>query len=364
MRNLFGPRVRRVRPLESPLPSGPSPSGGEEDADALAAALDLLIEGKYLSVPEGAGPLSRKIKAAAEAVHARGQDELRFLVDMSLNVNEAVTCVAEMMRDVREVDGRSQGIASASEELVASVGEIFTTSEAAALDAGEAERFASQGRIAAEQAVETMDRIARAVENAASKVDGLADASAQIGGIVQQIEAIARQTNLLALNATIEAARAGEAGKGFAVVATEVKNLANQTAKATENIRSRINMLLEEMAAIVSSMENGASAVQQGQGVIAATGESMRQVADRIHGVSAKMVEIAQILDQQTAASSEVSSGINGIATMSTRNVHSIEGVMDVMDKADSVITTSVGAMATAELRNFTIHIAKSDHAI
>ena len=351
---------QRARLVETPLRAAPI----GEDVAALEHALDLLIEGKYLTVPKGDGPLSRKIKAAADAMHERGLRELRFVVDMSLNVNEAVTATAEMMRDIREVDARSQSIASASEEMVASVGEISTNSEAAARDAGEAEQFANQARTTVEEAVATMNAIAKAVETAAAKVDGLAEASSQIGDIVQQIEAIARQTNLLALNATIEAARAGDAGKGFAVVATEVKTLANQTAKATENIRSRINHLLDEMASIVTSMEQGAVAVQKGQEVITETGESMHLVADKIHGVSAKMGDIASILEQQTTASSEISSGIGGIAELSGNNVHSISGVMDVMDKADGLIATAASAVSAAELRNFTINIAKSDHAI
>ena len=103
------------------------------------------------------------------------------------------------------------------------------------------------------------------------RVDALARASQRIGEIVAQIEAIAKQTNLLALNATIEAARAGEAGKGFAVVATEVKNLANQTARATDDIRGRIATLKSDMDAIVATMRAGAETVGAGQEAVRLT---------------------------------------------------------------------------------------------
>ncbi|MBY0429640.1 MAG: CZB domain-containing protein, partial [Rhodospirillales bacterium] len=194
--------------------------------------------------------------------------------------------------------------------------------------------------------------------------DGLAQASAQIGDIVNQIEAIAKQTNLLALNATIEAARAGEAGKGFAVVASEVKSLANQTAKATVDIRTRIESLRGEMASIVSSMQEGAHAVEKGQEVIVATGEGMRQISHEVQNVTAKIGEISSILSQQTEAVSEVSQGIGIIAEMAARNVRGIGQVLDVMARSDQFIAASVTELMALELTDKTVLVAKSDHMI
>ncbi|KAF0109447.1 MAG: methyl-accepting chemotaxis protein [Rhodospirillaceae bacterium] len=297
----------------------------------------------------------------ANFLHKCNQGHLQEIVGLSMAVSEAVTGSAQMMREVREVDHRSQTIAAAAEEMVASVRDISHSSESATNDAAEAQNHAGQAKVKADQAVTTMESIARAVADAAAKVDGLADASARIGDIVQQIEAIAKQTNLLALNATIEAARAGDAGKGFAVVATEVKNLANQTAKATEDIRSRITHLRSEMAAIVSSMEEGAEAVHKGQEVISATGQSMHMVTERVAAVTDKIRDIAAILGQQKEASAEISSGI---AAMSSENVKTISGIIDTMDKADTIITGAVADLAKLEIKDFTVHVAKSDHVI
>ncbi|MEW5727155.1 MAG: methyl-accepting chemotaxis protein [Pseudomonadota bacterium] len=336
----------------------------DERVAAIEAMLDMILEGRYASVPEGACPVGMKVKQLARTLEERALGELKRNVEMSVNINEAVTDTAGMMRDITEVDRRAQTIAAAAEELVASVGEIARNSEAAADDARAAQLAAAEGQRAADQAETTMRAIAQAVEDSAAKVDGLAQASVQIGDIVNQIEAIARQTNLLALNATIEAARAGDAGKGFAVVAGEVKNLANQTARATEDIRRRIETLRQEMASIVHSMQQGARAVEEGQEVIQATGGNMREVAGQVANVTAKMEDIAAILTQQTAASGEVSSGIAVVAEMAGRNVASIAEVVDAMDRSGKVIARTLGDMSRLEIRDLTVHIAKSDHMI
>ena len=326
--------------------------------------IKLLTGGAYSQAKEaghaqGAGDT---VDQLATALELNDREHLKGTIQVAVECGDAMVSIAEMTRDVREVNNRSQAIAAAAEEMVASVRDIATTSDAAAQDANTVETSASEGMKAAERAVETMHNISRAVEDAAAKVDSLAEASAQIGEIVESIEAIAKQTNLLALNATIEAARAGEAGKGFAVVASEVKNLANQTAKATDDIRNRIENLRGEMATIVTSMEEGAKAVQEGEEVILATGDGMRAIGDQIAGVTSKMHDIASILSQQSEASTEVSQGVSMIADMSNRNAEEINRVADAMDKANGVITERVGALAERDISHKVVYLAKSDH--
>jgi methyl-accepting chemotaxis protein len=326
--------------------------------------LDMILAGRYHSVPEGQCSVGKKIKEMACQLEARALSELKRNVEMSISINEAVTETAGMMRAVSEADRRSQTIAAAAEQLVTSVGQIAENSNGAATDAQAAEITALAGQRAADQAVDSMQSIANAVNAAVTKVESLGQASAQIGDIANQIEAIARQTNLLALNATIEAARAGEAGKGFAVVANEVKHLANQTAKATIDIRSRIENLRHEMSEIVITMEDGVRAVDDGSQVIRSSGDNMRQVSAQVAGVTNRMQGIASILTQQKAASEEVSLGVGVIAEMSGRNVATIGQVAEEMDKASKVIARTLADMATLEIEDLTIHVAKSDHMI
>jgi methyl-accepting chemotaxis protein len=330
----------------------------------LEQMIDLILAGRYHSVPDGQCRLSRKLKDMATQLEAQALGLLKQNVSMSVNINEAVTETATMMRDIGEVDRRSQTIAAASEQLVHSVNEISNSSNGAATEARSAHEAAVNGQRAADQAVASMTTIAAAVQDSMAKVEALAQASAQIGGIVNQIEAIAKQTNLLALNATIEAARAGDAGKGFAVVAHEVKGLANQTARATVDIRGRIDGLRQEMSTIVQSMEEGARAVEQGQDVVLSTGGTMRQVADQVAHVTQKMGDIAAILHQQTAASSEVAEGVSVIAQMSTRNVAAISRIADIMDDSCGGIATVLQEMVKLDIPDVTIHVAKSDHVI
>lgn len=326
--------------------------------------IQFLSKGLYQQAIEvgSAQGRSETIESLSRVLEENDRVNLAGTIQVAVECGDAMVSIAEMSRDVHEVSNRSQAIAAAAEEMVASVNEIARTSEAAAADANTVENSAAEGMRSAEQAVQTMENIAKAVEEAARKVDTLAEASTKIGQIVESIEAIAKQTNLLALNATIEAARAGEAGKGFAVVAGEVKNLANQTAKATDDIRSRINHLRTEMTGIVTSMENGAEAVKDGQRIIVSTGDGMRAIGEQISGVTGKMQEIAAILAQQSEASTEVAQGVTSIADMSSRNSNEINNVADAMDKANAVIIDRVKILGERDISHKVIYLAKSDH--
>ncbi len=334
------------------------------DDQAVLSAIGLLIEGRYLSVPEGDTAVTRKLKELADALHGRALNEAKRVVEISIHANESVTATAEMMREVTHVDKRAHEIAAAARQLKTSVLEISQSITSANDEAQTAHQLTEQGQRAADEAVATMESIARAVESAAARVDALAQASEQIGEIVNQIEAVAKQTNLLALNATIEAARAGEAGKGFAVVASEVKNLANQTARATDTIRTRISGLREEMSAIVVSMQEGADAVQQGRTTIAQTGEDMREINHQVVSVGGRIRDISAIMTQQSQASDQVASDIAVIAEMTRSNVTSISNVIGIMDDLDPIVAATVGELTKFEIKDLTLHLAKSDHMI
>ena len=302
------------------------------------------------------------VKDVARTMQQQGAAALTATVGISITCSQAMVALADMMRDVHQMDQRSQAIAAASEEMVASVREIAHTSEAASADAGRAQQAVVAGLGATTRAVDTMNQIARSVESSATQVEQLAEASRQIGGIVREIEAIAKQTNLLALNATIEAARAGEAGKGFAVVATEVKALATQTAKATVDISARIEGLQKEMATIVASMEASAQVVEHGRAVIAEAGDGMQAVSGEVNGITGKMQEIASILAQQSQASGEVAQGIHVIADMTGRTVTSIGNVAGIMHDADGLIQRRIEQIVAQDIPFKVVEVAKSDH--
>ncbi len=200
------------------------------------------------------------------------------------------------------------GIAGATEELNAAISEIRRQTEAAAAISHDANA---------------------AVDVATSDVSGLAETAGKIGEVVQLIRAIAEQTNLLALNATIEAARAGEAGRGFAVVASEVKQLASQTARATEDISSQVGAIQTATNRTAHSMQN-----------IAGTMVKMRDANDAISGA----------IDQQAAATREINHSVNRaaeIAGVAGQSVGAVSQRLGVVGSAVQSLNDVAGSLAT-----------------
>jgi methyl-accepting chemotaxis protein len=169
------------------------------------------------------------------------------------------------------------------------------------------------------QSSQTTAKAAEEVDSTRTLMRALEESSTKIGEVLTFITSIAEQTNLLALNATIEAARAGEAGRGFAVVAQEVKALANQTAKATEDIRAQI-----------SRMQSAATGAAQAIGGITNTIESIDRMT----------MTMASAMDQQNMATQEISRSISSAAQSADHLKKSIEAVDQAADETVSLATT------------------------
>ncbi|HVI52003.1 MAG TPA: methyl-accepting chemotaxis protein [Candidatus Sulfotelmatobacter sp.] len=225
---------------------------------------------------------------------------------MSSMAGEATMQAASVAAAAEQATTNVQTVASAAEELSSSISEI-------ARQVGEAARISTS---ASEEAARTNEM-----------VQSLAVAADRIGQVVQLINDIASQTNLLALNATIEAARAGDAGKGFAVVAGEVKNLANQTAKATEEISGQITAVQEETRRAV--------------GAIRTIGEIVEQVREISSG-------IASAVEEQGAATQEIARNVQEAA----RGTEAVSNTIASVSHATSSTGTEADKvrLATADL--------------
>jgi len=359
----LGPLTEAAEALADGLPGTPLEATARGDQfGALAGALERLAE-TVASARHAPPPPAARPAEDAGAVDGRGHllEVLDGMVDAAIRSNEAMIMLARMRGEIDEANGRVQGMASAVEELVASIREIASNSETANSDARQAEQSATDGQRRPGDALGAMQSIADSINKAAEEGDGLATASEEIGGIISEIEDIADQTNLLALNATIEAARAGDAGKGFAVVANEVKTLAGQTSRATDDIRGRIQKLREEMDTITGSMRQSVAVVEEGRDAVGGLGQALDAISDEIRRVSGKMAEISSILAQQTAASQDISQGTTSLAEISARNNTDIDGILDAMDALNEALSTQVGSF-TGLGDAAIMRIAKNDH--
>ena len=159
----------------------------------------------------------------------------------------------------------------------------------------------------AEQSLDSMETIRANTTQGANRILALGEKSQSIGEVVSMIDDITRQTNLLALNATIEAARAGDAGKGFAVVASEVKNLANQTAKATEEIGNQIGGIQDATADAVSAIGGIGATINQ-------ISEITSAIAAAVEEQGAATQEIARNVEQAATGTKDVTSNIVSVS--------------------------------------------------
>lgn len=268
-------------------------------ADKRAAMLDLA--GQFETSIGGL------VKATLEAAAGLGERASALQVTASRALGQASAAASA----AGQTAGNVQTVASATEELSSSIQEITRQTSLSVTIAGEGETAAAA---------------------TTATIGDLAQATAQIGDVVRLITEIAGQTNLLALNATIEAARAGEAGKGFAVVASEVKNLASQTARATEEIQGQI-------AAIQAQTDAAVGRVEAVGTVIRRMSELSTTVAAAVGEQGAATGEIARNV-QEAAQGTDVVSG--SVETMQA-------AAAETGTAADAVSTAAAGLTQTAE---------------
>jgi methyl-accepting chemotaxis protein len=272
------------------------PVNSEDEVGEVAKGFNTFIE-QVQSIVSQVADNAQHVAAASEEFSSTSQQITANSEETSAQANTVSTATEEVSRNL-------QTVATGAEEMSATIKDV-------AKNAGEAAKVASEAVASAKSTTEMM-----------SKLD---TSSNEIGQVVKLITTIAQQTNLLALNATIEAARAGEAGKGFAVVANEVKELAKQTAKATEEISQKIKAIQEDT-----------------KGAVEAIG-TISGIINRINDIS---TTIATAVEEQSATTNEMSRNVTEAAKGSEAITQNISGVTQAAQSTSSSAHDSQKAAA------------------
>jgi methyl-accepting chemotaxis protein len=296
-----------------------------------AKALQEKVDKMLVSVDEAShGDLTCEVGVSGDdAIGKMGEGLDEFISKLKVGIKKIVEYTEQLEGASQHMSSISQQLASNAHEtskqstIVSDAsGQVSASVETVSAGAEEMSVSIREISKAASDAARVSQRAVNIVESTNKIVQKLGDSSGEIGQVIKVINSIAEQTNLLALNATIEAARAGEVGKGFAVVANEVKDLAKETSKATEDIAQRIESIQQDTDQAVSAI-----------------GE-ITEVINRIDDISGT---IASAVEEQTATTSEIERNIKEASNRTAKINENISGV------AQAAEDTSMGASQTSD---------------
>jgi len=224
-------------------------------------------------------------------------------------------------------------VATAMNEMSATVQEVASNASHAAQAAQDASEQAGEGLKVVDHTISSINNLANAVEEASGVINQLESDTDNIGVVLEVIRGISEQTNLLALNAAIEAARAGEQGRGFAVVADEVRTLASRTQESTLEIRSMIESLQSGSTQAVEVMTKGKEQAAISVGHAQKAGESLNGITQAVSSISDMNTQIATAAEEQTAVAEEINQNIVNISQLGEQAVSGAQQTSDASEE-------------------------------
>ena len=314
-----------------------------------AAVLILLVRGLVTT------PLAKVVAAAnrlsqgdlTQQVHHRAGDEIGRLAqafnDMSVQFREMLSRVidttaklsasSEHMATITEQtkqgvvrqQGETDLVATAMNEMAATVQEVARSAGSAAEFAEQASRESRSGREVVGTTVEAINALAQEIERVAGVIQELETHAVGIGSVVDVIKSVAEQTNLLALNAAIEAARAGEQGRGFAVVADEVRTLASRTQQSTQEIQTMIERVQGGAARAVTAIESGRSRARVSVEQAGRAGVSLDAITGAVTSINDMNAQIASAAEEQSSVAEEMNRNIVSISNVAAETARGAE---------------------------------------
>ncbi len=254
-------------------------------------------------------------------------------VQLSSSANEVSVITSEGSQQVARQESETELVATAINEMAATVQEVASHANSAANATQEADQEARQGQQIVASTVDAIDALSSGINNAAEVIHKLESDSQEIGTVLDVIRGIAEQTNLLALNAAIEAARAGDQGRGFAVVADEVRTLASRTQESTQEIDQMIERLQGGSRDAVKVMNASREQAQSLVGQAARAGESLQTITQAVNNITDMNLQIASATEEQSNVALGIDASIVTIRDISVEAARSAEQASNNSEK-------------------------------